>query len=187
MFSEELFRKRSACGQLSNTGYCLSQWALFLRDDGWLYGNHTVVHNDDSMIWIILLWLFFCFAVGQYASNKGHSFGDAFFISFLFSPLVGFIVVLLTKANEKKLEAHKIASGENRQCPYCAELIKAQAIVCRYCGRDLPQEIQSPSSGQSLTKIGSEGIGCAGLLFILGVIVFAIVVWVGSQNPNWGH
>ena len=26
---------------------------------------------------------------------------------------------------------------QDRECPYCAEIIKARAIVCKHCGRDI--------------------------------------------------
>ena len=29
-------------------------------------------------------------------------------------------------------------AGATRACPFCAETIKAEARVCRYCGRDVP-------------------------------------------------
>jgi hypothetical protein len=70
------------------------------------------------------------------ASSKGRNFiiwwiyGAALFI-------VALPHSLIMHADRQVLEQRELASGDTRKCPYCAELIKREAKVCRYCQREL--------------------------------------------------
>jgi hypothetical protein len=76
------------------------------------------------------------------AHNKGHSFlGWWIFGAALF--IVALPMAIVLKPNEDRMEA----SGELRRCPHCAEMIRPQAVVCRYCGRDVSPV---PVAAQSL-------------------------------------
>ena len=64
--------------------------------------------------------------------KKGYSFS----LWWIFGAVL--FIVALPMALVAKPNAEGMAlRGEARQCPHCAELIKPEAKVCRYCGRDV--------------------------------------------------
>lgn len=86
---------------------------------------------------IFIFWIGLSILIGVYASNRGRNGVLYFFLSAILSPLLGFIFILAAGDDKKEIEKQRIASGQERKCPFCAELIKVEAKVCKHCGRDV--------------------------------------------------
>lgn len=86
------------------------------------------------------------------AAGKKNNGGVLVVNLFLGWTLVGWVVALAWAVTLSRNEQPSVStvdrSGhlisatqaiDTRQCPFCAEEIKAQAIVCKHCGRDVPK------------------------------------------------
>lgn len=74
------------------------------------------------------------------AKGKGSSFG----LWWIYGSMLFIIALphsLIMRPSAKGIERQRLAEGM-KKCDHCAEYIKADAKVCRYCGRECTHEAE---------------------------------------------
>ena len=113
------------------------------------------------------------------AQSKGYAFGKWW--------VYGFLIFIVAIIHACVLKPKNISSGTSesgnidtttaegtKKCPFCAETIKTEAKICRFCSKELEQGTETI---QLETKNNvSKTKGIAAIILIIAVIVIGIIM-----------
>lgn len=99
---------------------------------------------------LLIVWIIGGILAGVIASSKGRNALGWVLLAVLLTPLA--VLVLLVLPNLKEQRAAAAAAADNKKCPKCAEAVKREALVCRFCGHEFAVS-GVPQAGPSRVEV----------------------------------
>lgn len=130
----------------------------------------------DSAVVFIIFVLQACIFGGfcsYIAGQKGRGRGNWFILGFCFSFLAVLALIAIPRLNQYMTRnppipdsgpglaapiATTVVNPAERQCPFCAETVKAAAKICRFCQRDLPP-LEVAQADEAFSGLNGERLG----------------------------
>lgn len=86
-------------------------------------------------------WIMLAIVTAIAANERGRDIAGWFCLSFFLMGPFALICVLVMRPYQKELDDSAIKDKTMQRCGACAELIKIDATLCRYCGVDVGLEV----------------------------------------------
>ena len=89
---------------------------------------------------VLIILLVIAIIPAAIAKSKGRNFG-LWYLYGVALWIVALIHSILLKQEVNQTSRETITGISQKKCPYCAEFIKTEAKVCRFCGKQQPENL----------------------------------------------
>lgn len=92
---------------------------------------------SDMVVWIILIVAF---------PDNIESLTYSMITGLVWQPVIAIIAFIVFRIAKSKARVEPVTEAQSteRKCPFCAETIKQEAVVCRFCNRDVVPPLAEP-------------------------------------------
>jgi RNA polymerase subunit RPABC4/transcription elongation factor Spt4 len=68
------------------------------------------------------------------------------------------LTLYMSAKSQVTLDTSRLSTGMAKKCPFCAELIMTDALICKHCGKDQPVQEVNPASAETWECQGCTAI-----------------------------